>query len=461
MGTRKFHDYHASGPNQADIIVFPKDDWTLNKVDSTNTTPGPFTEHTMPYGRHGGFSVDELYVPLVMAGPSFKRGALIPHPVQHPQVAPTALITLAGARLTTAELPAISAALSSSSAETVAQPGTLAAARDLVLQGSGYAGAPALAGTPASQVVIVDLAAVYDEEIFADDVLATAARPIRDLAAQGTRFADFWTRSRDWPVTEYEMMVGGYPVTSPWIGTAEDDPAFTVPPGPGLLKMPPASGFIANQAGFDAWRASTSFGDDSLFAAARALGATTAMVGSSDFHIQHLPSGAVDVTMAATPDQAGGAVGGLIAQYPKLLAVVALGAARNGDRHSDTAKTALAALASAVSAIRQAAPNALLIVTSRGATTIDDPAADAYGAGSSRHVPFLMVGPNVRAKVVTSQPAAPADLPATVLFGMGAAARTDFVDGTWAAGTDVAGIAQPTPKQATGGHALLRAYTLR
>jgi arylsulfatase A-like enzyme len=101
-----------------------------------------------------------------------------------------------------------------------------------------------------------------------------------------------------------------------------------------------------------------------------------------------------------------------------------------------------------------------MIVTSRGATTIDDPVADAYGAGSSRHVPFFMVGPNVRAKVVTSQPALPADVTATVLFGMGAPPRTDFVDGTWASGTAVGGIPQPTPKHATAGHALMRAYDL-
>ncbi len=46
LGTRSFHDFRAASPNQADIVVFPKDDWTLNKVDATNTTPGPFQEHT-------------------------------------------------------------------------------------------------------------------------------------------------------------------------------------------------------------------------------------------------------------------------------------------------------------------------------------------------------------------------------------------------------------------------------
>ena len=95
LGTRSFQDFRAASPNQADIVVFPKDDWTLNQVDASNTTPGPFQEHTQyPYGRHGGFSADELYVPLIMAGPAFKSGVMLPHPVLHPEVAPTALAAL-------------------------------------------------------------------------------------------------------------------------------------------------------------------------------------------------------------------------------------------------------------------------------------------------------------------------------------------------------------------------------
>ena len=89
-GTRRFHDYHAAGPHQADILVFPTDDWTLNQVDTVNGEPGPFIEHGgEPYGRHGGFSVDELYVPVILAGPSFKPGVMLPHPVNHPDVAAT------------------------------------------------------------------------------------------------------------------------------------------------------------------------------------------------------------------------------------------------------------------------------------------------------------------------------------------------------------------------------------
>src|SRR5205807_838188 len=92
-----FHDFRANSPNQADIVLFPRDDWTLNQVDANNAAPGPFREHTQfPYGRHGGFSVDELYVPLIMAGPAFKQGALLPHPVNHADVAATALAALGG-----------------------------------------------------------------------------------------------------------------------------------------------------------------------------------------------------------------------------------------------------------------------------------------------------------------------------------------------------------------------------
>src|SRR4029077_8470698 len=83
-----------NGPNQADVVVFPQDDWTLNQVDASNTAPGPFQEYPGASSRHGAFSADELCVPLIMAGPAFKSGVLIPHPVEHADVAPTALATL-------------------------------------------------------------------------------------------------------------------------------------------------------------------------------------------------------------------------------------------------------------------------------------------------------------------------------------------------------------------------------
>ncbi len=105
-----------------------------------------------------------------------------------------------------------------------------------------------------------------------------------------------------------------------------------------------------------------------------------------------------------------------------------------------------------------AAPGALVAVTSRGATAIEDPAADFYGPGSSRHVPLILLGPGVRAGVVTGEPATPADIPATLLYGLGAPSRTDVAQGTWAVGPTVGGIPQPSPAAATQGHALLRAF---
>ena len=35
LGTRTFKDFRATSPNQADILVFPQPDWTLNQVDAT------------------------------------------------------------------------------------------------------------------------------------------------------------------------------------------------------------------------------------------------------------------------------------------------------------------------------------------------------------------------------------------------------------------------------------------
>ncbi len=175
--------------------------------------------------------------------------------------------------------------------------------------------------------------------------------------------------------------------------------------------MPVATGFIANRPAYDAWRQPTAFGGDSIFDAAHTLGMTTALVGQPDFHALHLGSATIDVTVPTDAAGAAAAVGDLLAQHPHLLAVVALGAPRSGDHHAAGAVADLGTLASAVSAIASAASGALIAVTSRGATAIDDPMADAYGAGTSRHVPLILIGPNVRAGAVSGQPATPADLP--------------------------------------------------
>src|SRR5581483_5559441 len=313
------------------------------------------------------------------------------------------------------------AALASDPTEVWAQPTDMTTARATVLDASGFGVRPSLADAPAAAAVIIDVAGVYDEEIFDDAALATAAQPLRDLAATGTRFSDAWCRSRDWPVTEYQLLAGGYPTATPFFAAAEDDPMQTLAPGAGLLQMPVAVGFIANRPAYDAWRQPMAFGGDSLFDAAHALGMTTALVGQPDFQNLHLADGSIDVTMPTDVAGVAAAVAALLAQHPRLLAVVALGGPRTGDHHA----------AGAVAAIAGAAGDALIAITSRGATTIDDPMADAYGAGSSRHVPLILVGPNVRAEAISGQPAAPADLPATILFGLGAPVATDLATGTW------------------------------
>jgi Type I phosphodiesterase / nucleotide pyrophosphatase len=461
LGTRSFHDFRAASPNQADIVVFPQDDWTLNQVDADNSAPGPFQQHTQfPYGRHGGFSADELYVPLILAGPAFKSGVMLPHPVAHPEVAPTALATLGGAvALRTAARGPIRAAFAGDPGETIPVPDPPDSARDLVLAGSGFLGPlPAPAAIP-KVVVMLDLAGLYDDEVFSDPLTASAAGELRRLAATGTRFEDCWTESRDWPVTEYQLLTGGYPV-APFVAAAEDDPTETLPPGAGLQAMPPPANRIADAAGYDAWRAPARFASESLFDAAHTLGLATALVGAPDFHTLHVDPSTIDYPLPDTGGDLGVELAGLAAAHPTgLLAVVAIGGARTADRHSAQALGELETLGRAAAQVVAGVPGALIVITSRGATAIDDPGSDFYGPGSSRHVPLILMGPGVRAGVVTGQPATPADLPATILYAMGAPFSTDIAGGTTAVGTPVGGVPQPMPSTATSSHALLRGFT--
>jgi hypothetical protein len=460
MGTRRFHDVRANSPNQADVVVFPQDDWTLNQVDGTNTTPGPFQEHTGAYARHGGFSADELYVPLIMAGPAFKQGVLLPHPVEHADVAPTALAAFGDAKLalTTAARGAIHAALVDDPGETIPLPSPPESARDIVLAGSGFGPPVAAPAIPPAQVVVIVANGLYNDELFVDGATSSAAAPLRDLVSHGTRFEDFWTRSRDWPVTWYQLLTGGYPVT-PFVPAAEDDPAQTFAPGAGLLAMPPPGGFVASAEGLQAWHAAMLFPDDSVFDAAKGLGLTTATVGDVD--VSHIGS-AIDVSIPAQPDFAAdpaGTIATLAAAHTRLLAVVALGGPRTGDRHASKAISELGALSQQIADIATRLPDALVIITSAGGTPIDDAKPDFYGPGSSRHAPLILVGPGVRAGVVTGQPATPADLTATILYALGAPTSTDVSLGTWATGAAVSGVPQPIPSTATEGHALLRAFS--
>ena len=279
--------------------------------------------------------------------------------------------------------------------------------------------------------------------------------------AGGTRFESVWTRSRDWPVTEFELLAGGRPVV-PWFPAAEDDPASAIPPGQGLLLMPRPPHFIADAGAYKAWRQAQPLGGETLLDAAHALGLTTALVGQPDFHDLHVAAGKLDVRVPADLTSAAAAVQTLIAQHPRVLALVALGGARSpGPRTAVGAAAELHALASAAAAITQAAPGALVLVTSRGATptsTISPPTPTASAARAT--CPSSWSGPTC-APAATGQPGGllPTS-PRRFCSGLGAPATTDFVQGTWATGTPVAGIAQPSPASATAGHALMRAFQL-
>ena len=462
-GTRRFHDLHEDGPHQADLLLFPLPDWTLNQVDTKNSKPGPFLEHSQyPYGRHGGISTEELYVPVIFAGPAFKEGVLLPHPVNQGDVACTAMWALGAGYLTTAETSPVLAALRGQDGETAPQPTDMTTSQALALQSGGYGGAVKLASGPVQAAVLIDVAGLYYDEIFTDPTpsLRSAAQPFLDMMGQGTVFDHYWTRYRDWPVNEYEMLTGGYPVTLDFIPFAEDDPAQTAAPGFGFLKMPVPQGFVSDPAGLAAWRQPGSFGVPSVFDAAHGVGISTALIGQLDFQDSHLDVSQLDLHEPLDPGSIAGVVSGFLHAHPRALVVVGLGGARTADRHSAAAATELTALGQTVREIASAAAGSLVFVTSRGATTIDDPGADFYGPGTSRHVPLIALGPSVRPGVVTSEPGQGADLPATLLLGLGLPSRTDLLDGTWAAGSAVGGIAQPTPAGATGGHALVRAFSL-
>jgi hypothetical protein len=362
-----------------------------------------------------------------------------------------------GQTIPNAEGTPIAAAFAGDPGEVVPDPGEMRGARDLVLSLSGFEGQPALAGAAATQVVLVDIAGLYYDELFLDAAVGAHAQPFRALAQAGTSFDSAVWRYRSWAENEYEMLVGGAP--GPLLAVSADaDPEQVAPPGVGLLMLPaPPVGTPSNPAALSAWRASSPWATDSLLQTAHDDGMAVGVFGSPDFHLSHLalPPGATrssDVSQLAS----------FLGSNAYALALVCLGGKRTGDRHSSAALAELDALGQQLTSLRAAAPNALFIVTSRGASDIDDSAGDFYGPRSSEHVPLLVVGPNVRANVVTGQPATSADLPATALFGVGNSAQTDFVEGTWMVGSPGAGgLPQPRPAGAVAGHVLLRAFETR
>jgi hypothetical protein len=428
QGTRRFIDYRISCPNQADIIVYPQDDWVLSQVDPGNVTPGALQSQAA-YSRHGGLAIDEIYVPVIMYGPAFKQGALLPHLMSHPDVAATAARTLQAGQLQGAAGAAIRAAFRDDPGEVQSQPDDLSTSREVVLGAGGLWGPIKPTGKLATSAILIDVAGLYFDEIFTDSATADAAAPLRQLASRGTVFERFWTRSRDWPVTEYEFLAGALPATDDWPSFAEADPAVkALAPGLGLIKVPAVAGFIADSAAYADWRQTRSFTRAGLFEAAKQRGLQTALVGQLDFHALHVDPTAIDRVQKTADVPA--LVKEILAAPTGSLIVVALGSARTGDRHAQAARDELNTLAKQIAAVVEAAPDALVAITSRGATVIDDTAADFYGAESSRHVPLIFLGPAVRSQVVTSEPGGPSDIPATLLYGLGAATQTDIVDGT-------------------------------
>jgi hypothetical protein len=336
--------------------------------------------------------------------------------------------------------------------------------RPTVLKNSGFDGA--IAPAPVGSAVVIDVAGLYYDEIFTDQdsSLRSAAQPFLRLGTQGVVFDHFLARYRDWPVNEFELLTGGYPVSPDWIPFAEDDPTQSGPPGFGLLTMPPAANFISDPAGHTAWNTAQDFGMPTMLDAAQAADIRVALLGqtgATNTKALHIDSSQIDLLEEVDPGSMPGIVNGFIANHPNSLVVVSLGGSRTADRHTSQAASELATLGSEVAAIVAAAPGSLVLVTSRGATSLDGPGPpDFYGPGSSRHVPLIAVGPDCRAGVVTSQPGSLADIPATVLVGLGLPTRTDFGDGTWAAGTAVGGVPHPVPAGATAGRALTRAFSL-
>jgi hypothetical protein len=171
-------------------------------------------------------------------------------------------------------------------------------------------------------------------------------------------------------------------------------------------------------------------------------------------------AGALDIVVPSQDlaSDPGGTVAALAASNERLLAFIWIGGSRTSDRHDPRAIDELGTLSQQLADIAARLPTALIVVTSFGGTSIDSDRPDFYGPGSSRHAPLIFVGPGIRAGIVSGQPAAPADLPATILYALGAPTTTDFALGTWATGTPVSGVPQPSPNVATEGHALLRAF---
>jgi predicted AlkP superfamily pyrophosphatase or phosphodiesterase len=467
-GTHTLHDNRIEGPNQADIIVFPQDDWTLGVVtgDGGAANAGTFdtTAHPFAFGRHGGYSEDELYVPLIMWGPSFRQGVVLPHPVNHADVAPTAMKIL-GQEIGSAQGAPILAAFRGDTAEAFSDPSDMTTARPTALTASGFHGGATLHGSAAQQVVVVDLAGVGFDEAFTDTVTSAHLPHLASLAASGVSFEAAWNRYRTVAENRFELLAGGTPVVDGagnWIATAEADPGQGGAPGRGLLLEPAPPGVVPNPDALTAWRGSAIYASDSLVQAAQAAGFSAQVIGNAQALAAHTTIAAGDLVASSDADAAG-KLSTFLGAHPQALAVVGLGQqARTADRHSDAALAELDALDAALAAVQQAAPGATLIVTSSNGADIDETAATTYGIQAARHVPLVIAGGPVRSGVVSGQPATAADIPATALFALGRPATTDFAEGTRILNPSATGpVPQAIPATATAGHVLGAAFTLQ
>jgi hypothetical protein len=442
-GTRRFFDLRSSGPNNPDLIVFPQDDWTLGDV-ARSGQPGPIGRPA-PFGRHGGVSADELYVPAIFWGPAFRRGALVAEPIDHADIAPTVMAAIGAKPPGNAQTGVLHALLAgdTSGAEIQMLPADVHTARDLVLRAAGFAGdAPRLTGMPAKGVVWMDVAGLYAD--------APPAGPnVTALAHQGVRFVGFFTRFRDFAVTEYQLLTGTYPIRMPWVPFAENDPMQTVPPGLGLFAMPPPPGFISDRVGYDGWHTGTDrYDDQSVFAAAKELGLYTAVLGSPDFHLRHLAQGSVDLSDTnATLAQ-------VLSAHPSSFIFIAMDA---GSDAAATAETVVGMTRQTLDSMGLAGQY-VVALSSRGGAPIDAATADAYGPGSARHVPLILAGPNLRAGAVVASKVSPSDVAPTLLYALGVTARPPDVAWGVQLGPDPNGDPGPLPHGDLTGRVLLEAF---
>ena len=439
-GTRRFSDVRAAGPNQADLIVFPRDGYVTGDVAKTKL-PGPIG-HT--YGRHGGMHAEELYVPIFFWGPAFRKG-MIENPIDHVDVAATVLAALGLAPPATSQGVPLSGFLAPSGApaELVALPPDPRIARDLVTSWAGFSGKkPVLHELPADGVVVIDVAGLRTSQLEAG--LAHAPH-LMGMLERGAWMTDMRTRWLDGPVNAYQMLTGTYPVRTPWVPFAEGDPMQAAAPGLGRVGL---EGGVSDPMGLAAWHDGRErFEDPTVFKAARALGVPTGAFGATEEALRHVATDGLD-TMGD-----GAALEGFLQTNPRGLAYYAV---EGGTEPVAAAENAAATVERLLGAKRD---EWMIVVTSHG-VPIDAIGADARA--DARRVPLLLAGAraNVRERVLVSGLATPADLAPTILFALGAQPRApDPVLGVQLdGGTGLGGTAQPIPAHAFEGRVLLQAF---